>query len=71
MKSVIVGSVCKHLATANVRSSLTADSHVQQFTARIRPFSFYKVYICIEPSLLKAQYYRILLQIFFLQEFTH
>lgn len=36
------------------------------------PFYFFdKTDVCIEPSLLRAQYYLFLLQILFLQEFTH
>lgn len=48
-----------------------ANRHIQQFFARIRPFIFYKADVCIEPSIMKAQCYFVLLQIFLFQKLTH
>lgn len=48
---------------SSVRSSLKADRHV--------PIFFEKIDVCIEPSIMKAQYYLVLLQIFLFQKLTH
>lgn len=49
-----------------------ANRHIQHFfSAGLGHFIFYKDDVCIEPSIMKTQYWLFLLQVFFLQKFTN
>ena len=41
------------------------------FPPGLSHFIFYKDDVCIEPSIMKARYYLVLLQVFFLQELAN
>ena len=57
----MMNSLSSHQSTSAVRSKQTVTF----------PFFLKKIDVCIEPSIMKAQYYFVLLQIFLFQKLTY